>query len=97
MLFKKANGETINVDMSKATPLIPYPSSHAESVLSKFTDAELESMLRWAREQKPADGAVNLACWPGWRGACERLNLDAGRAREVTDALFARLAGPASL
>ena len=97
MLFKKANGEIFNVDMSKAIPLILYPSANAESILSKFTDAELDSMLQWTREQKPVSGAVNLASWPGWQDAHERLNLDSGRAREVVDALFARLAGPSSL
>lgn len=93
MLFKKANGETINVDMSKATPLIPFPSSNAESILSRFTDAERSDMIRWAQnETKTARGAVNLACWPGWQDACVRLHLDARRAHEVTEALLARLA-----
>lgn len=93
MLFKKSNGQVSDVDVSKASLAIIGPSAGAESILSRFTSGEIGSMMQWAREQKAADGAINLARWPGWQAACERLHLDAGRAREVTEALLARLSG----
>jgi hypothetical protein len=97
MLFKKTNGQVSDVDVSKASLVIIGPSAGAESILSQFTSGEIGSMMNWAREQKAADGAINLAGWPGWQGACERLHLDAGRASEVAAALIARLAGPSTL
>lgn len=93
MLFKKANGQVSDVDVSKASVVILGPSTVAESILSQFTSGEIDSMMRWTREQKAATGAINLARWPGWQAACERLHLDASRAREVAEALLARLAG----
>lgn len=74
--------------------MILGPLDGAESILLQFTSSEIGSIMQWAREQKPTDDAINLARWPGWQAACERLQLDAGRAREVAEALLARLAGP---
>jgi hypothetical protein len=86
-----------HVNVSKASLVILGPSGGVESILSQFTSGEIGSMMQWAREQKATDGAINLARWPGWQAACERLYLDAGRAREVAEALLARLAGPSTL
>lgn len=94
MLFKKTNGRVSDVDVSKVSLVILGPSDGAESILLQFTSSEIGSMMQWAREQKPTDDAINLARWPGWQAACERLQLDAGRAREVAEALLAHLAGP---
>ncbi|KFC73301.1 hypothetical protein [Massilia sp. LC238] len=91
MLFKKANGQVSDVDVSKASVMILGPSVGAESILSQFTSGEINGMLQWARTHRSANGAINLVNWPGWQDACERLHLDAGRAREVAAALLARL------
>jgi hypothetical protein len=90
MLFKKQDGQVFRVDPSKVELLILGPTGGAESILSQFNDSELRSIMQWAREQQ----ATDLARWPGWQGACERLHLDTVRSREVADALLARLAGP---
>ena len=97
MLFKKANWQTYDMDVSKAPLMILGSSADTESILSQFTSDEIGIMTQWAREQKAADGAINLVRWPGWQRACECLHLDAGRAREIAEALLARLAGPSTL
>lgn len=97
MLFKKANGQVSDVDVSKASLVILGPSAGAESILSQFTSGEISSMMQWARAQGSASGSINLANWPGWQEACERLHLDAGRAREVAAALLARLGASSTL
>lgn len=91
MLFKKANGQVIGVDVSKSSLVILGPSASADSILSQFTSGEISSMMQWAQTQQPAIGSINLASWPGWQEACARLHLDAKRAREVAVALLARL------
>lgn len=91
MLFKKANGQVYDVDVSKASLVILTPLAGAESILSRFTSGEISGMMQWARTQQPGNGSINLTNWPGWQEACERLQLDAGRAREVAAALLARL------
>jgi hypothetical protein len=97
MLFKKANGQVSEVDVSKASLVILGPSAGAGSILSQFSSAEISSMMQWARMQQPADGSINLVNWPGWKETCGRLHLDAGRAREVAAALLARLGTSSTL
>ncbi|SFC51552.1 hypothetical protein [Massilia yuzhufengensis] len=97
MLFKKANGQVSEVDAWKASVVILGPSDGAESILSQFTSAEISSMMQWAQTQQSANGSINLVNWPGWKDACGRLHLDAGRAREVAAALLARLAASSTL
>lgn len=91
MLFKKANGQVSDVDVSKASLVILGTSAGVESILAQFTNGEISSMMQWARTQRSANGSINLVNWPGWQEACGRLHLDAGRAREVAAALLARL------
>lgn len=97
MLFKKANGQVSDVDISKASLAILGPSAGGESILSQFTSGEIRSMMQWARAQRSASRAINLVNWPGWQEACDRLHLDAGRAREVATALLARLGASSTL
>ncbi|MBD8658499.1 hypothetical protein IFT68_23070 [Oxalobacteraceae sp. CFBP 13730] len=66
--------------------------------MAQFHIGEISRMMQWARiHQQPANGSINLVNWPGWHGACERLHLDAGRAREVAAALLARLGASSAL
>lgn len=76
--------------------MIISPEGGGESVLSKFSEAELGEMLRWAQAQKGAGKGVNLASWSGWAD-CLRMSLDAGRAREISEALLARLQATSAL
>lgn len=80
-----------------STFMIISPEGGGEAVLSKFSEAELGEMLRWAQAQKGAGKGVNLASWPGWPDACLRIRLDAGRAREISEALLARLQATGAL
>lgn len=80
-----------------STFMIISSEGSGESVLSKFSDAELGEILRWAQGQKGAGKGVNLASWPGWPDACLRMRLDAGRARDISEALLARLQATGAL
>lgn len=77
--------------------MIISPEGGGESVLSKFSEAELGEMLRWAQAQKRAGKGVNMESWSGWAGACLRMSLDAGRAGEISEALLARLQATSAL
>lgn len=80
-----------------STFMIISPEGSGESVLSKFSEAELGEMLRWAQAQKGAGKGVTLASWPDWQDACLRMRLDAGSAREISEALLARLRATGAL
>lgn len=97
MLFKNAKGEVKYMDASSAAAVILVGSNNAESILSQFSAVEMGDMIRWARAEASTGNAVNLARWPGWQSACARMNLDAGRAREVASALLARLTAAGTL
>lgn len=98
MLFKNANGQVNDVNVSKAALVILGPSPDgAESILPRFTCGEISGMMQWARVRQPANGSISLASWPGRQEACEYLHLDAGRASEVAVALLARLDASSTL